>query len=170
MTTDMMNDTPITQDEEVNLSVVADETPEVALTVEPEVSEEESEEHRLRARVAELEEELERRDTLSARMTRECAEFEQYFPDVSLRKLPNSVWAQVRQGVPLAAAYALYERGLQNERAEAERQNERNAQRTAGLPSCAGANYFSPAQVRAMSRDEVREHYDRIFESMRHWQ
>ena len=169
MATDMMDEALVTLDAEDGLTVEPEEEAKTDVPVEPEALAE-SETHRLRARVAELEEELERRDTLSVRMTRECAEFEQYFPEVSLRKLPDSVWAQVRQGVPLAAAYALYERGLQNERAEAERQNARNAQRTAGLPSCAGANYFSPAQVRAMSRDEVREHYDRIFESMRHWQ
>ena len=162
-------------------TVVTEETSQETETFSVETTEEvtgpltpdetaESEENRLRARIAELEEELERRDTLSARMTRECEEFEQYFPEISLRKLPDSVWSQVYAGVPLAAAYALYERGLQNERAQAERQSAHNLQHTAGLPSSAGASYFSPAQVRAMSRDEVREHYDRIFESMRHWQ
>ena len=126
-------------------------------------------EQSLLERIAQLEQELERRDTLAARMTRECEEFERYFPEVPLRELPDSVWTQVHSGVPLAAAYALYERGLANEQRRIEQQNARNAAHTAGLPSPAGAGYFSPAQVRAMSRDEVREHYDRIFESMRHW-
>ncbi len=40
-----------------------------------------------------------------------------------------------------------------------------------GVPtSVAREEYFSPAEVRAMSPREVRENYDRIFESMRHWQ
>ena len=39
-----------------------------------------------------------------------------------------------------------------------------------GMAEAAKPSYFSPAQVRAMSRREVRENYDRIFESMRHWQ
>ncbi len=124
----------------------------------------------LTARIAQLEAELERRDTLAARMARECEEFEHYFPEVSLRELPDRVWTQVHGGVPLAAAYALYERGLANEKRRIERQNACNTAHTVGVPSPAGAGYFSPAQVRAMSRDEVREHYDRIFESMRHWQ
>ena len=51
----------------------------------------ESEAQRLMARIAELEGELERRDTLAARMTRECEEFERYFPEVPLRELPDIV-------------------------------------------------------------------------------
>ena len=40
-----------------------------------------------------------------------------------------------------------------------------------GVPTSeARTEYFSPAEVRAMSQREVRENYDRIFESMRHWQ
>ena len=124
----------------------------------------------LTARVRELEQELEMRRTLADRMTRECEEFEQYFPDVSLRTLPDSVWSQVHAGVPLAAAYALYERGVQNQQRAAEEQAARRDALSTGLPGAAQASYFSPSQVRAMSRQEVRENYDRIFESMRHWQ
>ena len=124
----------------------------------------------LSARVRELEQELEMRRTLADRMTRECEEFEQYFPDVSLRTLPDSVWSQVHAGVPLAAAYALYERGVQNQQRAAEEQAARRDALSTGLPGAAQASYFSPSQVRAMSRQEVRENYDRIFESMRHWQ
>lgn len=124
----------------------------------------------LRARIAQLETELMQRDELACRMTREFAEFERYFPEVSLRELPDHIWEQVHRGVPLAAAYALYERGLANEKKRIEEQKAHNMAHTAGVPSSSGATYFSPAQVRAMSRDEVREHYDRIFESMRHWQ
>ena len=38
-----------------------------------------------------------------------------------------------------------------------------------GMVDAAKPSYFSPAQVRAMSVHEVRENYDAIFESMRHW-
>lgn len=110
------------------------------------------------------------RQTLTDRMARECEEFEVYFPDVSLRSLPDSVWTQVHAGVPLAAAYALYERGVQNQKKAAEEQTARKEALSTGLPGAAQSNYFSPSQVRAMSRQEVRENYDRIFESMRHWQ
>ena len=124
----------------------------------------------LRARIRELEEALSQREALADRMTRECEEFEAYFPEVPLRGLPDEVWTRVHAGVPLAAAYALYERGLRNRSLAAQEQNERNAKSLPDAPAPAQSHYFSPAQVRAMSRREVRENYDRIFESMRHWQ
>jgi len=124
----------------------------------------------LMARIGELEAALAEREQLAERMTRECEEFERYFPEISLRSLPESVWTQVHAGVPLAAAYALYERGVQNERKKAEESEARAAACCVGVTHKAQDNYFSPSQVRAMSRQEVRENYDRIFESMRHWQ
>ena len=124
----------------------------------------------LNTRIRELEGVLAERQALADRMTRECEEFESYFPEVSLRGLPDEVWTQVHAGVPLAAAYALYERGLHNQTRAAQEQNARNAAHLPTAPAPAESRYFSPAQVRAMSRREVRENYDRIFESMRHWQ
>lgn len=120
----------------------------------------------LRARVCELEAQIEQRE----RVGRECEEFEQYFPDVPLRAVPDEVWGRVRTGVPLSAAYALYEARSRRESETAQREAERHAMMSVGIPDEAGRDYFSPAQVRAMSQREVRENYDRIFESMRHWQ
>lgn len=147
-----------------------EETDESTEQEAPEASQDRATIEALQARVLELEDALAARKALSDRMTRECEEFESYFPEVSLRALPDEVWGQVRAGVPLAAAYALYERGLCNQARAAEAQNARNAAHLPDSPAQAESRYFSPAQVRAMSRREVRENYDRIFESMRHWQ
>ncbi len=124
----------------------------------------------LRARVEELEAQLAEREYLSARIGRECDEFVSYFPEVSLHAVPDEVWGQVKSGVPLSAAYALYEKKQQKQQEEIERIGARGAAMTAGGMGAAGDEYFSPSQVRAMSPVQVRENYDRIFESMRHWQ
>ena len=124
----------------------------------------------LNARIWELEELLAQREAVADRMMRECEEFESYFPEVTLRQVPAEVWNRVQAGIPLAAAYALYERGVRNRAQAAQEQNARNAAHLPTAPAPAESRYFSPAQVRAMSRREVRENYDRIFESMRHWQ
>lgn len=131
---------------------------------------EEDELSQLRARVRELEEQAYERERLGARVERECAEFEQVFPDVSLRAVPDEVWGQVHAGVPLSAAYALYEKKCQGRQCAYEAAQARCAAMPMGVAMAAGQEYFSPAQVRAMSPREVRENYDRIFESMRHWQ
>jgi hypothetical protein len=120
----------------------------------------------LRERVRTLETELEARE----RVGRECEEFGQYFPDVPLQAVPDEVWGRVRSGVPLSAAYALYETRTRREREAAERERSRTAAMSLGIPDEAARDYFSPAEVRAMSPCEVRANYDRIFESMRHWQ
>ena len=145
-----------------------EQPPQDELAEQP--SEQELELERLRARISELEQQMVEREQLSERIREECAEFEQYFPDVSLRRVPDEVWGQVRGGIPLSAAYALYEK-KQTAKQEAYRlRNEQSAARSAGLPESAPQQYFSPAEVRAMSQREVRDNYDRIFESMRHWQ
>ena len=120
----------------------------------------------LRERVRTLETELEARE----RVGRECEEFGQYFPDVPLQTVPDEVWGRVRSGVPLSAAYALYETRTRRAREAAEREMSRTSAMSLGIPDEAARDYFSPAEVRAMSPCEVRANYDRIFESMRHWQ
>ena len=131
---------------------------------------EQDELERLRARISELEGELAERTALSERVERECGEFEQYFPRVSLRHVPDVVWRVVHAGVPLAAAYALYEKKKQLREQLREQRRQSSEAQTPHIESVAQKEYFSPSQVRAMSQREVRENYDRIFESMRHWQ
>ena len=52
---------------------------------------------------------------------------------------------------------------------EARRDAAAVAGRSAGSLTGAADSLFSPAEVRAMSRAEVRANLDRIRESMRHW-
>ena len=153
-------------------SEVRDVSDEVRCDAPSEVADEESDGEltALRARVRDLEGELAARKQMSERIGRECEEFISYFPDVSLQSVPDEVWGQVRGGVPLSAAYAFYEKKQQKQRKDAERIRQRGASMTAGIVDAAGNEYFSPSQVRAMSREEVRQNYDRIFDSMRHWQ
>lgn len=120
----------------------------------------------LRERVRVLETEIEARE----RAGRECEEFGQYFPDIPLQAVPDEVWGRVRSGVPLSAAYALYEARTRREHEAHERERMRTEAMSLGVPDEATRDYFSPAEVRAMSPCEVRANYDRIFESMRHWQ
>ena len=164
-------------DETQSCPMVTEALPEEAKEETSEVVEEASAEESaaltieaLNARIWELEELLSQREAVADRMTKECEEFECYFPEVSLRQVPDEVWSRVQAGIPLAAAYALYERGVRNRAQAAQEQNARNAAHLPTAPAPAESRYFSPAQVRAMSRREVRENYDRIFESMRHWQ
>ena len=123
----------------------------------------------LRGELNSLRQELNRQQGLFARLGRECEEFDALFPEVPLTELPDSVWSDVERGIPLAAAYALFDRRRQLTAQNAERSNLENRQRSAGGLEPTENDYYSPAEVRAMSRDEVRKHYTSIMRSMQKW-
>ena len=99
----------------------------------------------------------------------ECAEFAELYPKVSLSDLPDAVWKEVERGIPISAAYALFERREARAKKIAEESNEQNRARSAGALSGARAGYLSPAEVRAMSPAEVRKNYQNILRSMQKW-
>ena len=140
-----------------------DKEPEADLPVLPTAEE-------LHAELARLRAELEETKSLHARMAAELGEFHTLFPEVNLSALPESIWEQVKSGIPLAASYALYEKKCILHREHAAKVNLRNAKKT---PGAAGkdtpAEYFSPDEVRAMSQSEVRNNYQKILESMKKW-
>lgn len=104
------------------------------------------------------------------RMNAEYAEFSSLFPDVTLAAVPQSVWNEVGRGVPLAAAYALESRRAAIQRQNADAVNRKNSDASLGaLESRADSGFYSPDEVRAMSRGEVRANYSKIIESMKHW-
>lgn len=96
-------------------------------------------------------------------------EFRRLYPDVAEGDVPDEVWESARGGIPLEAAYALWERRQQVRRADAETANRKNATEAWGRTDAAAEQYFTPDEVRSMSEREVRKHYSRILESMKHW-
>ena len=124
----------------------------------------------LSAELTRLRAELEETKALHARMAAELGEFHALFPEVNVSALPESIWEQVKSGIPLAASYALYEKKCNLHREHAAKINLRNAKKS---PGAAGkdtpAEYFSPDEVRAMSQRQVHENYARILASMKTW-
>ena len=97
------------------------------------------------------------------------AELIELFPSAELRSMPDSFKEAVKRGVPPAAAYALEMRRREvNAKRAAEAR--KNALATSfGKVDSASDTLYTPDEVRAMSREEVRENYGRIMESMRRW-
>ncbi len=125
---------------------------------------------RLREEIRRLQADLTKKEEQQAQALKELEEFHTLFPDIPIKDIPSSVWQSVEGGIPISAAYAVYERKLQLERAHADRVNIRNASLSAGM---AGKHtvgeYFSPDEVRAMSQRQVHENYEKIRESMKKW-
>lgn len=155
--TETVTEADDTQDE---LSAPEEETP----------LKETSEAELLRAELEALRTELEEKKKVFERMSREIGEFSEIFPERSVNTIPDSVWESVKAGIPLAAAYALYERKNAVRADAASRINERNGEKSTGaIGRTSTENFYTPDEVRAMSRSEVRKNYSKIIESMKKW-
>jgi hypothetical protein len=80
------------------------------------------------------------------------------------------VWQKVRKGASLCAEFSLIQRKAELEKRRINNINEQNRRMSAGsLGNSDGEKYYSPSEVKKMTPLQVREHYDDIIESMRHW-
>lgn len=123
----------------------------------------------LREELTRLREELARKEAVSFRLGRECAEFRDLYPDIPLSAIPDAVWDAVRDGIPLSAAFALSERRRERVAQAAKESNLRNGSRSSGELAQTSPGYFSRDEVLRMSRAEVRENYNNILLSMQKW-
>ena len=122
----------------------------------------------LREQVKSLTRELSERDARSERIASELGEFYELFPNTDIKALPDEVWDSVRSGTSLAASLALYNHRVSAREAKAREINSRNSALSTGQMGASGnSQYFSPDEVRAMSRSEVRANYSKILESMK---
>ena len=131
---------------------------------------EENEVELLKKELETLRAELEEKKKSFERMSREIGEFSEIFPEKSISSIPDNVWESVKRGIPLAAAYALYERKNAVRADAASRINERNGEKSTGaIGRSSTENFYTPDEVRAMSRAEVKRNYSKILESMKKW-
>ena len=127
--------------------------------------------------IAALKEEIEslkaairQRDEQQERLTRELGEFSELFPETPPSAIPEEIWEEVRRGIPLAAAFALREKKEQMRNARIGEINKRNSLCSAGMAGVGtSGEYFTPDEVRAMSRGEVKANYEKIIASMKKW-
>ncbi len=132
----------------------------------------ESELEQLRSELKQLREELAARDARmaqNARVEHEYTEFCELFPGVSVGSLPDEVWQDVKGGASLAAAYALAEKKQAAALGRANDSNTSNRARSAGAVHNTQNYEFSPAEVRAMTSQEVRANLPKIMRSMQKW-
>ena len=107
---------------------------------------------------------------LYGRLSKECEEFSELYPSIPVTAIPDSIWQSFKSGVPLAAAYALYEKKEAVAREKASSINEKNKNLSSGsLSKGKSEEYFTPSEVRAMSAAEVKANYSKILTSMSKW-
>lgn len=124
---------------------------------------------RLREELAELRREIAGHREEVERIGKECAEFRTLYPGVTADDLPDDALEDMRRGLPLAAAYALSERRRVITLQQADESNRSNRLRSSGAVERKDSGYFSPDEVRSMSREDVRKNYRSILLSMQKW-
>ena len=144
----------------------AEETETEAVASETEATPVGDDRAELRAEVERLQGEVSRLNELQKRARGELDEFCLLFPNVPLSSLPSEVREAADGGVPLAAAYALFEK-REAHRAAVGKKSAEGSWR--GMNEGGLGEYYSPAEVRGMSQKEVHKNYKKIMESMKHW-
>ena len=138
-------------------------------TVEVEPSEKDELES-MREELCRLRAELEEKKSSLERLGKEISEFSELFPNEPLTALPDSVWESVRGGIPLAAAYALYRRKIELRIEKANATNRKNSEMSTGaIGRDSTESFYTPDEVRAMSRSEIKKNYSKILDSMKKW-
>ena len=118
-----------------------------------------------------LKEEEEKGASPQEKMEEDIALFRSLFPQVKGEEIPDEVWARVEMGESLAAAYALYTVMKMRREEKIREVNAENEKKAPPKLHTKGGEeeYFSPEAVKAMSRKEIKAHYDAILASMEHW-
>ncbi len=104
---------------------------------------------------------------LQAHRSAQQAEFRVLYPEVDIDSLPDCVTND--PSLPLAAAYALYERKKAQSALQAQAQNEANLQKSSGAVRGAGAQdgIFSLDEIKEMSGKDIRTHYADVLRSLK---
>jgi hypothetical protein len=106
------------------------------------------------------------------------SEFLEAYPDIKPEQVPAEVWQEVNKGASLLNAYTRYENKLlrdqiskSQQQQQTQQANEKNAGSSTGSAKSTGkpGAFFTREQVSTMTRDEIRENYQVIKESEKHW-
>ena len=163
-------------DEERTGMTAADAVPEAACGAagedrQPDVQPDEADElEALRRENRRLKAERERKilERMGASSRTEAAALCTLFPECDAAALPGEVLADYGKGVPLDAAYALWDR-KRALRELSERESDRlNAEASTGelTGDGQGDGSFTLDEIRRMPRNEVRRYLDRIYRSL----
>jgi hypothetical protein len=128
-----------------------------------------------------LREEQKARETqaqATERQNREAAEFLKEYPDVRATDIPQNVWNDVNNGIPLVHAYARHEnsmlRAQMNKASAAAAVQSKSAENASAAPGAIGGSAPSPDYVSQeafmlMSDKDIAKNWDKISASRKRW-
>ena len=149
---------------------VAEEISDSSVSYESEIDDLKNLKLSLEGEIAMLDAELSKKRDEVDRRAREYSEFKELYPDVELSAITPEVISASEAGVPLAAAYALYEKRMAVRAEVAQAHNKVTKENGFGsVGKNTASEFFSPDEVRSMSASEVHANYQKILRSMRSW-
>ena len=116
-------------------------------------------------------ENLRRENQMKDKVAKDIDRLWEMFPDIKLDSVPEELWEMVSQGESLLGAYCIL---LCKENLEKEKAQEKDRENSAKTPPAVKSGgekpeFFTREAVSKMTREQVRKHYDKIVESMKHW-
>ena len=106
----------------------------------------------------------------SESIKKETERFKEVFPEVAPQDIPDSVWDEVADGIPLLYAYALYIVTDKLDSDYAEKVNDENSSRAAVKTGDGETEpSFTKEQVESMSPKEISKNYKGILKSIAKW-
>ena len=127
----------------------------------------------LRKEVASLREMMEKSIASKQEKTvaeQQLEELYRFCPELREGGLPQKVREDIEAGIPPVAAYAMELRRATAERQAISALNDKNRELSSGgLSQGSGEDFFTADEVKAMNAGQVRQNYDKIMASMKHW-
>lgn len=113
--------------------------------------------------------EIKRRDRDEQAMKGDIEQFRKYFPDVSADMIPEEVWKEAANGIPLAYSYALYIKSKADSEDRAAEINRYNEERALPVGNDESETPYSKEDVEGMTPSAVRKNYKKILNSIKSW-
>ncbi len=113
--------------------------------------------------------ELRRKKSDEEAMKKDIEQFRLTFPDVSAQEIPESVWEEAANGIPLSYAYAFYLKTKETGDIKAEEANKYAEMRAMPVGNDESEAPYSKEDVEKMSPSAVKNNYKKILSSIKGW-
>ncbi len=113
--------------------------------------------------------EIKRRDRSEQSMKEDIKRFREYFPDVKPEDIPESVWNDAANGIPLSNAYALYIRIKDESDGKAREFNQYTDERSVPVGNDESEAPYTKEEVESMPPSAVKKNYKKILNSIKGW-
>lgn len=112
---------------------------------------------------------VKKRERSEQAMREDIENFRHYFPEVKADDIPESVWADAANGIPLAYSYALHLKAHEIDESIAKEANNYAETRAIPIGNDESEAPYTKEDVENMSQASVKNNYKKILNSIKGW-